>query len=172
MGVRSTGQILRRGEGPSGGKGAAYRGLPAGLEADTGASFTSPGTFHGPEDTWFSAHKQFLLDWSQLDHAPGLIGIVERREDLAAHAEVGMVHVDTLGSFGEAQRQAAEVVGGHRSLLRRPKTLLPLPSRALDSEASRGHACLPDTGGLWQIEGSVTCVFPSKPETQVVGEAL
>jgi hypothetical protein len=40
---------------------------------------------------------------------------VERREDLAAHAEVGMVHVSAFGSFREAEGQAAEVIGGHWS---------------------------------------------------------
>jgi hypothetical protein len=54
-----------------------------------------------------------LFKRRELDHGPAGFGITKSCEDLAADAEVGMVHVGLLGGFWEAEGQAAKVIGGH-----------------------------------------------------------
>ncbi len=42
-----------------------------------------------------------------------VVGIAERGEDLAAHAEIGVIHVLVLHCFREAESDVSKVLSGH-----------------------------------------------------------
>ena len=83
--------------------------LSSGLEADVRSTSTPPGASAGIEDGRLGSDKHFLLDGGELDHSPVVVRVAERGEELASNTKIGMVHVGVLGSFKEAQGEAAEV---------------------------------------------------------------
>ena len=57
--------------------------------------------------------EHLLFNGREFHHGPAILGVAEGCEDLSGDAKIGMVHVRALLRFGEAQRQAAKVVGNH-----------------------------------------------------------
>ena len=112
------GESLGGGEKPGGEESAAHGMLSGGFEANAGGTAPSPSTRAGFKDPRVSPHEHPLLDGSQFDHAPATFGVAEGRKDLSGDTKIGMVHVGLLGGFGEGEREATKVIGGHRSRVR------------------------------------------------------
>src|SRR5262249_26457822 len=82
-------------------------------QVDLRAAPRAPAARDGYEDGRLGPNPASLLLGRQLDHAPALVRVAERREDLPPHTEIRMAHVRRLGRLGQAERQAAESVSGH-----------------------------------------------------------
>lgn len=90
-------------------KGSAQSGFSGFCEEDASAAFAAPSTVDGLESGGMGLHKIFLLDGCEFDHAKLFAGIGEGGKDPSGDAEIGVVHVHALFSFGEAESYAAEV---------------------------------------------------------------
>lgn len=73
----------------------------------------SPAALHRSKSVRIILAERLLLIRRKFDHAPGFIGIAERREDFAADAKIGMVHVRVLSCFRQTERDFAKILGGH-----------------------------------------------------------
>ena len=62
-------------------------------------------------------NKRFLFFRQKLHHSAISVRPGDRGENLSSNAKIGMPHVRTLASFGQAQGQTAEVVIRHLILL-------------------------------------------------------
>jgi hypothetical protein len=90
----------------------------------------APGTATGFENLWFLLDKFTLLLWCELYHAPAFVRGTKRRENLFGDAEIGMIHVRTLDSFGNFPRHLSKLVGSHLT----PVSELTRPSSATADE--------------------------------------
>src|SRR5262249_8242686 len=59
------------------------------------------------------AHDQLLLIRRQLHHAVVIVRVPERRQDLVAHAAVGVGHVSRLDGVREAERELSKLISRH-----------------------------------------------------------
>src|SRR4051812_17793236 len=73
----------------------------------------APGAFGRLEHIGRGVEIVLLLFGRELHHAPLGVRVTQRRKDLTSHAEVRMVHVRALLRLGEAQGDAAKLVGSH-----------------------------------------------------------
>jgi len=74
---------------------------------------SSPGAFYRDEHVGIVFGEVVLVFGRELDHAAGFVRVAQRGEDFSGYAEVRMVHVRVLFSFGESKGQLAEVFGSH-----------------------------------------------------------
>src|SRR5207244_64257 len=73
----------------------------------------APRTFDRREHARLRLDEQLLLLGRQLDHAPAVPGIAERREDFPRDTKVRVAHVRGLGCLRHAQGEASKLVSGH-----------------------------------------------------------
>src|SRR5467141_657722 len=111
--VELTRQGFRGSETPGGFESAAQRRLSDSFQAHVRAASAAPSTSAGVEDGGLGFDEHLLLDGREFDHGPAILRVAEGCEDLSGHAKIRMVHVGALLGFGQAQGQAAKVVGGH-----------------------------------------------------------
>jgi hypothetical protein len=105
-------EVLRGGEAPCGEQRFPNNVLAGGLEADVGGAAAAPNTVARFEDSGMGFDEHFLLQGSEFDHGPFFVWVAEGGENLSADAEIGVIHVGPFLAFGEAEGQAAKVIGG------------------------------------------------------------
>ena len=85
---------------------------------DGGGATSSPCAFRGGERFRIISRKIVLLFGRELHHSASLIRIAEGREHFSSDAKVGMLHVLSLLSLRQRQRELAKSSGSHSRALR------------------------------------------------------
>ena len=85
---------------------------------DARRALLSPSASARIEHAWRFFQKSPLLLWGELNHPMVVVGITERGENLAADAEVRVVHVRGLDRTRNLERHAAKFICGHGKAFR------------------------------------------------------
>src|SRR6516225_7762143 len=90
--------------------------LAGGAKANVRRAAETPSTLHGDEHIGVESHVNSLLLGRELHHAPRLIRVAERGEDLPAHAEIGVAHVTLLFRARQAACDPSKILSGNHWL--------------------------------------------------------
>lgn len=85
-------------------------------QANVRAAAQSPCTFHGNKSAAVERYVHALFLGRELHHSPARVGVTERREDLAAHPEIGVAHVTFLFRARQAACDPAKILSGNHSV--------------------------------------------------------
>src|SRR5262249_38675854 len=122
-------------------------------ELNDGRPAAAPGAARFRNHAAGLANRVGLLPRRQLHHAPRLI-VAQRREDLAADAEIRMVHVRRLHGLRKAQRQLAGFLGGHA--LAPYRALSRVRRNAIALACASATSFLSPPARPWPAPGTVT----------------
>ena len=85
-------------------------------EIDQRRPLAAPRAFRRLKLGWRRGDELVLLVGRQVNHAPGIVRVAERREDFAGDPKIGVVHMGRLGCAGKRERRFAKLVRSHRTL--------------------------------------------------------